>query len=105
MGIFKKLNCAICFHGLVIRSHALIIRSLELDNLFSLIVYTMCHSKERLATRKNDCPIWGNDLQSVRTDCLIQGTELLIHENGLHNRYNDLLMALFENPHVPSGLS
>ena len=79
----------------------------------------MCNSRERLATRENglsnsregldlqsertDCLIRGNGLQSERTSCPIRLNELLIRECTI--RYYDLLMAFFENPHVPSGLT
>ena len=32
-----------------------------------------------------DCLIRGNELQSERTSCQIRGNELLIRGNGLHN--------------------
>ena len=81
----KSLNCAI-------RSNELVIRSIELDNLFSRIA--ICSLELHISFPRfkqsivQDCPIRGNELQSERTscrgnelqfertDCLIQGNEL-----------------------------
>ena len=92
-------NCAVRSHKIVLRSHGLVIHSIELDNPFSRIAF-LSFGLQLLKSRERE------RLSKSRK-------QFTIRENGLYNSKERIAQFditiyrcyCFENPHFPSGLS